>query len=179
MSAARTPAEAPPASPSPTPPSAPRPVLRLPARRALLTGRASQPANRPRRASGQGEFRPPLPAAPSPDLEPVEAPASAARASRVVLGAGGCCVSTSQSPGPHPGEAGSAPAQILADLEEEPSSFIPGPRCRRPAASALSSLSVSPYPRFSYFSTSLPGYPKPRFSPLPGWHVSLWASAAG
>lgn len=117
-------------------------------------------------------------AAPSPDLAPGEAPASAARASRRVLGAGGCCVSTSQ-PWATPWRGGQRPCPDPRGLEEERSSFIPAPRCRRPAASALSSLSVSPYPRFSYFSTSLPGYPKPRFSPLPGWHVSLWASAAG
>lgn len=76
----------------PLPPPPPRPlVLRRPAGGAPLTGRASPPAERPRRASCQGEFRPLVPGGPQPQILRLGKPPhqrlwSAGLASQGVLG---------------------------------------------------------------------------------------------
>lgn len=117
VSGARTPAQAPPASPS-----LPSPLLRLPVRRALLTGRASQPTERPRCAPGQGEWSAP-PSAPRTGKPPI-----GAQASRRVRAPGSAGCAPLGTPGHTPGRL-AAPLPESLRTGGVHLSFVPAPRC--------------------------------------------------
>lgn len=165
------------------PPPAPHPhVLRRPARGAVLTGRASPPAERPRCASRQGESCPPVPGGPRPHSpRPGKSPRRrlplARRSSPGVPGvgvgrwwgasAGHAGVSSPRALGHTP--AGRAPRLSV------PGATPPDPQRREHLAFTSTSVSVPRGPlRYlsvylslhpSCFSTSLRSYPNPCFWP--------------
>lgn len=161
-------------------------LLRLPARGAPLTGRASQQppsSRRSRRASRQGESGPPLPAVPDPDPAPGESPRWPLRptlqASRGLPAPGreeGWGLSVLW---PHSGEASSALARPSPDSGgplEGRSPFITGGRCWCPGGPSSPPLLYSHLPTFPLVS---PVKRTPAFGPLSWRHAFLWAPAAG